>query len=207
MVKKLYYWCLKCWRSHTIKNKNVTIISNNCWGGFMYQSCKLEYQSPFVGLFILARCYIELLERFDEVINRPLIFKRTVDSKYKKFLKGNWIIGMFEGTDIEIVFMHYHSESEIRLKWNRRLKRIDRNNMLVKLSDTDEGLFNEEILKRFEALPFKHKVCFTCKPYPQSKSVIYLPEFKNQGRVLYEWAYSNRHYKFVKEVNKLLREG
>lgn len=103
--------------------------------------------------------------------------------------------------------MHYHSESEIRLKWNRRLKRIDRNNMLVKLSDTDEGLFNEEILKRFEALPFKHKVCFTCKPYPQSKSVIYLPEFKNQGRVLYEWAYSNRHYKFVKEVNKLLREG
>lgn len=92
MVKKLYYWCLKCWRSHTIKNKNVTIISNNCWGGFMYQSCKLEYQSPFVGLFILAPCYIELLERFDEVINRPLIFKRTVDSKYKKFLK--WEIGL-----------------------------------------------------------------------------------------------------------------
>lgn len=204
MIKKLYFAVLKWWRSQIIKNKQISVVSNNCWGGFMYQSCKLEYQFPFIGLFILPPCYIELLERFDEVMKKPLVLGCRADSLYKDYLQEDWIIGKFKGTDIEIVFMHYHSPEEVLDKWNRRLKRLNQSNMLVKFSDTDKELFNEDLLRRFEALPFPHKVCFTAKPYPQYPSVVYLPEFKDQGHVLFEWAYSYRHYNFVKEVNKFI---
>lgn len=37
-----------------LKNKCFTIISNNCWGGFVYQKFNLQYRTPFVGLFIFA---------------------------------------------------------------------------------------------------------------------------------------------------------
>ena len=78
----------------------------------MYQSCKLEYQSPFIGLFILPPCYIELLERFDEVMKKPLVLGHRADSLYKDYLQEDWIIGKFEGNGIEIVFMDCHSPVE-----------------------------------------------------------------------------------------------
>jgi len=87
MIKKLYFAVLKWWRSQIIKNKQISVVSNNCWGGFMYQSCKLEYQSPFIGLFILPPCYIELLERFDEVMKKPLVLGCRADSLYKDYLQ------------------------------------------------------------------------------------------------------------------------
>lgn len=88
MIKKLYFAVLKWWRSQIIKNKSISVVSNNCWGGFMYQSCKLEYQSPFIGLFILPPCYIELLERFDEVMKKPLVLGHRADSLYKDASSG-----------------------------------------------------------------------------------------------------------------------
>ena len=65
-MRKIYYALLKWIRSLAIKNKTVTVVSNNCWGGFMYQSCKLQYHTPFIGLFMVAPDYIKLLENFDE---------------------------------------------------------------------------------------------------------------------------------------------
>ncbi|MBV5343054.1 DUF1919 domain-containing protein, partial [bacterium] len=43
------------------KNLDFTIISNNCWGGGIYEDLNLKYNSPTVGLFFYAPCYIEFL--------------------------------------------------------------------------------------------------------------------------------------------------
>lgn len=190
---------MKWWRTRSIKNRRISVISNNCWGGFMYQSCETAYNTPFIGLFMVAPEYIKLLENIEDVIYRPLVFITRADSKYKDYLKEDWIIGVFEGTDIEIVFMHYHSEEEVLQKWSRRLKRLDLDNMIVKFSDND--LCTDELVRRFDALPFPHKVCFSAKPFPDCKSVIYMPMFAEAGRVGYEWRYSYRYYNFVKEAN------
>ena len=34
-----------------VKNKNFTIISNNCWAGGVYEDLRMEYNTPTVGLF------------------------------------------------------------------------------------------------------------------------------------------------------------
>ena len=69
-----------------LKNKCFTIISNNCWGGFVYQKFNLQYRTPFVGLFIFAPDYIELLENFDILIEKKLFFIDAGSSKYKNLL-------------------------------------------------------------------------------------------------------------------------
>src|SRR6186997_1521075 len=66
-----------------LKNRNFTIIADNCWGNFLYQDFGLEYQSPFVGLFIFSPDYILLLENFDERIQLDLQFIPPENSKYK----------------------------------------------------------------------------------------------------------------------------
>ncbi len=203
-MKKIYYKIKKLWYSYTIKNKNISIISNNCWGGFMYQSCGLKYNSPFIGLYMYAPEYIKLLSNLKENLKEPIIFISIEQSKYKDLYSKDYIIGTLGDSGIEIVFMHYKSEDEVLLKWNRRLKRLDYNNLIIKFSDTDEC--TDELIKEFDKLDFPNKVCFACKSYPQYKSVITMKEYKGQDRVRNEWAYSNRYYNFVRVANKLLKQ-
>ena len=67
-----------------LKNKDFTIVSNNCWGGFVYQKFGLEYKTPFIGLFIFTPDYIELLKNFKELIFKELKFINFEQSKYYK---------------------------------------------------------------------------------------------------------------------------
>lgn len=203
-ARNLYYSSKVMMRHLLIRNKEVSIISNNCWGGFMYQSCKLKYNSPFIGLYMYAPEYIALLRNLRYNLAQPLHFIKHEQSKYKNVVPPQYIIGVLGDTDIEIVFMHYHLEEEALEKWNRRLKRIDWDNMMVKFSDTDYGC-TDELIEEFDKMPFKHKVCFTAKEFPECNSVIPMAEYEGKEYVLYEWAYSYRYYDFVKEANKILR--
>ncbi len=71
---------------------------------------------------------------------------------------------------IEIFFLHYHSEEEARDKWERRRERINWDRLLVKFND--QNGCTEELIREFDKLPFKNKVCFTVKEHPGCESVI-----------------------------------
>ncbi len=40
-------------RRKALRFTDFTIISNNCWGGMIYESYNLPKQSPTVGLFLM----------------------------------------------------------------------------------------------------------------------------------------------------------
>lgn len=103
---------------------------------------------------------------------------------------GNYPIGILKNTDIEIHFLHYSSAEEACQKWNTRKKRINMDNLLIKLSDTGkDDLSDKEFEKTVEiffSLPFINKICFTRKP--GYKGCIHYPELNNRGE--YEkWKY------------------
>ncbi len=155
-------------RQKKLKNKSFTIISNNCWGGTVYESYALQKQSPTVGMFFVAADYIRFLKRLDEYLNAELEFvapEKSMASKYA-FVTGDPRFGSYPvgkislgGEDIEIMFLHYHSEQEAREKWNRRKSRINRDRLLVKFND--QNACSHELAREFDALPFKNKVFFT----------------------------------------------
>jgi uncharacterized protein (DUF1919 family) len=156
--RKIINWCYSEIAKFRLKNKEFVIISNNCWGGDIYENLGIQYNSPFIGLFIFAPCYIKLLMNFSILINKPLKFIKT--SKYK--INTNYPIGVLNN-DIEIHFLHYKSEDEAKEKWERRLKRMlsvtNIDKYYFKIDDKDRC--NIHILQEFHKLPFKHKLSFS----------------------------------------------
>lgn len=83
LEKKLKSAIFRC----RLKNHQFTIISNNCWGTFIYKKFGLPYQSPFVNLLIFAPDYIDLLENFSQNILRNITFISNQESKFVEELK------------------------------------------------------------------------------------------------------------------------
>ena len=80
--------------------------------------------------------------------------------------------------------MHYRNAQEAKEKWETRLKRINLDNLFIIMTDKDspQGVSYEE-LEAFDRLPFKNKVVFTHKPYPQLASAVYIPGFEQEDQV------------------------
>lgn len=190
-----------------LKNRDFTIISNNCWGGFVYQKFNLKYNTPFIGLFIFAPDYIELLENFEVLINKELYFIEAEESKYKEELIKNNTFNKYPiaklGENVEIHFLHYHSKEEANDKWKERCLRINKDNLLVKFSDKDKCY--DDLIIRFDRLKFKNKICFSAKEFKSCNSVITIREFYGDDFVRDEWKYYNRYINIKELLNSLNR--
>lgn len=157
-------------RRKQLCNTEFTIISNNCWGGMVYESYNLPKQSPTVGMFFMAKDYIKFLKRLPEYLNAELTFINPELSKWKNTQQvlgdkrfGTYPIGVLsvEGESVEIFFLHYHSSEEAKEKWKRRCKRIVQQRMIVKFND--QNGCTEEDIEEFIKLPFENKLFFTVR--------------------------------------------
>lgn len=149
-----------------LKDSNFVIITNNCWGGAVYQWLQRPYNSPFVGIGIKGECYIKLLSNFDYYMNTSIQF--TTKSKYPD-RTINYPLGIID--DVEIHFTHYKSEEEAKEKWERRTARMleekIKNNYFFKICDSWD--VDKEMMKKFHQLPFKNKISFTQYDYSDLK--------------------------------------
>ena len=140
-----------------IKNRDFTIISNNCWGGHAYRYFDREYSSPTVGLYFRAADYVKFVYNLRYYMSLDLKFIPLEGSGHeatiRKSGKGCVPIGVLD--DIHIIFLHYKSEEEAYEKWNRRRERMNFDNIIIKFSNL--GPASEEVLKKFSELPFKNK--------------------------------------------------
>lgn len=201
-------------RKKGLKGTRFTILSNNCWGGMIYESYGLPKQSPTVGCFFMADDYIRFLTRLDDYLQAPLTFIAPEDSRWKQEIcsdkrYGHYPVGRLEididsgSESVELFFLHFHSAEEAKEKWNRRLKRIDRERLLVKFNDQN-GCTRKHI-EAFDRLPFRHKICFTTAPYPDCQSVqpIRVPKSHTYIHTSYEPFGRNRQVNITDLINGL----
>ena len=188
-------------------NKNdFTIISNNCWGTFIYKKFGISYQSPFVNLVIFAPDYIDLLENFSIDLLKKISFIEHKNSKHKDELvclgiyESDYPIGILDNK-YELHFIHYPSKQDAQEKWLRRVGRINRNRLIFKFSDGDK--FESSMAKRFDDLKFKNKVCFTANEFKSLDSVKTLEKFKGSKRVCDEWKNSKKEFDVTKFINEM----
>lgn len=150
-------------RTFVLKNKNFTIISNNCWGGAVYQRYGLQYLTPTVGLCFFADEYLKFVSNLKYYLTLDLKFITKEKSRYYEFYSEKdkyYPIGVLG--DIEICFVHYKSEKEAYEKWNRRKQRINWNNIIYKFNDQNQA--RPEHFKEFNSLPYKNKISFSANP-------------------------------------------
>lgn len=155
------YQCFK--RRRRLRYKDFSIISNNCWGGFIYQYFGLKYTSPTIGLFIMEKDYVKFCSDLKYYISLELEFIKVEESKYYMKLtnggKDTITYPVARLDDIEVFFMHYTSKEEAKEKWERRRQRINYDRLLIKMSQRNDCDY--KTLKDFCELPYKNKVCFT----------------------------------------------
>jgi uncharacterized protein (DUF1919 family) len=184
------------YRRTKLRNKDFSIIGNDCIAWGIYRKLGLQYTTPTVGLFFFSEDYIRFLENFEHYIKQPLKFKET-----SKYPEGNDLrktrhhpIG-FLGDDVEIHFLHYKDEKEAAEKWSRRTKRINFDNLFFIYTDGEN--FREEYLPRYEKLPFAHKIFLSSRPRGNGLCTVFVRDYEGEPHV----GDSSRNRRYEKYVN------
>lgn len=169
------YYLKRFYIRKRIGKRNFTIIANNCWAGRAYQYLGMPYLSPTVGLYFFAEDYIKFIMNLRYYLSLDLQFISVEYSRYQEELRKrneNILaipIGILD--DVEIVFLHYKSEEEAKNKWNRRLQRINYDDIILKFSNMN--LCTEEHILKFDTLPFHNKFVLNCIKRSEIQSEIY----------------------------------
>lgn len=167
-IKKRYdVWANKLLAKHRrkkINNTNFSIICNNCWGGYVYRYFGLAYLSPTIGLYINPKDFLLFLSDIKGYLEKPLKFINPQESKYYHELKKKNQLNIPIGkiNNVEIVFLHYKSESEAYEKWNRRVSRVNYDNLIIKFSKMNNATIKE--LEAFDQLHFNKMFMFVNTP-------------------------------------------
>lgn len=171
IIQRVEWKLYKLNKKRKLKNYTPSIISSNCNGEFMYYDMNLKFLSPTINLSFDMNDYIKLLSNLKWYMEQDI--KPYKDDRF------DYPTGMLG--DIEIRFNHYKNFDEAVKKWNERKKRINWDNLFVIAIDGDNCSY--ESLQYFDKLPYKNKVIFTHKKYPEIKSSFYVKGFENENGV------------------------
>lgn len=157
-----------------LKNKTPTILSSNCNGAYILHDMCCKFNSPTVNLFFLPKDFLKFVRN-----PQPYLDAVPVEVKVPGIAFPVGVVN-----DILVFFMHYDSFETAKNKWIERSKRVDMNNLYIMMTERN-GCTYEDI-KAFDELPYKKKVIFTAKPYPEFSSAYYIPgcEVGNEVGVL-----------------------
>jgi len=131
-----------------LKNRSFSIVTNNCIGGVISHDLHLRFLSPTVNLFFENEDFIVFCEHLEYYLSLPVIEMQT-DRLYP--------VGVLKGKygSVKVYFMHYSGFEEAAAKWEQRSRRVDYSNLFVIM---EAQRCTKELLDRFDALPFPHKV-------------------------------------------------
>lgn len=165
-----------------VRNRDFTIISNDCFGGMIYEELGFRYHSPTVGLFLVPEDYMRFLRRLRWHCEQPLSFRdksqHEAINTWREQIQREYPIGVLS-EDVEVQFLHYASQAEAEAKWARRVQRIDWGNLLVKTCWHDEPRM-AAWLAEFDAMPFPRKLALVPNGRKYS-SAVSLPRYTTDG--------------------------
>lgn len=156
-----------------LKNKDFSLLCNNCNGGTVSHDLGLQFRSPTVNLFFYNDHFFRFCENFDYYIAQPLVLcENPIHQPEIEYPVCN--LG-----DLELHFLHYESFEQAKQKWDARTARINRDNIFVMWTFFDGT--DERWLERFDKIPFENKVAFTEREFPQYKSAFCIHGFEEKG--------------------------
>lgn len=188
-------------RRKFLNNTDFSIICNNCWGGYVYRRYALPYLTPTIGCYFFASDFCKLCENLKYYMSQPLVFISYNESKWKDEIiqKKQTEVPLAKLGDIEIVFLHYKSSEEAKEKWNRRVSRINYNNLIFKFSKMN--LCGEEELRRFDNLNENKKICFITEKCEDLTSGVLFKSHKNHDQILDDTSEYQRYVSLRKLIN------
>ena len=174
------------------KTLPLTILSQNCVGGFLYRDMGQPYRSPTAGLFF----------RNGDFVRFVLDLDRYLAMEPEMYWGDDHPIGRLG--DIEIQFLHYHTCRDAKEKWLRRSSRLIRDKIMVICTDRDG--FSDADFELWKTIPYP-KVLITCRErYRSHPDTLYLPEFRHQDSVgdLFTARKFYHNHKIIQTINEVI---
>ena len=184
-----------------LKNRDFSILANNCWGGIVSRDRRLPYNSPTCGTYFFAKEYLRFLSDPHRYLAMELEEVPMAESRYAKEIlekEGREDVTVGRMGDVEVVLLHYPTFAEAKEKWDRRKARIRLDNLLVKFSD--QNGFSPEDYETFRNLEFKNKLFLTVNPEYMSGFTRLIPDKWHEGYAVDDIKSSFR----VMNVNEVL---
>lgn len=133
------------------KDSDISIVSNNCWGGVICRTLGIECRSPFKNLSVGETDYLKLLERFRYYMGCELTF---LEYAFNTNSQKNYPVMLLD--DVKVHCNHDTDPVEAAVKWNRRRAKINYDNLLIEMY-TESRETMEAFLK---VEGYKQKLCF-----------------------------------------------
>lgn len=133
--------------------ENLTILSNNCIGGFIYENLNVPYQSPTMFINILPLDFIKLALNPKHYFSMDLVQAEPFQEEFN--LLNGWKVNFpcaYLG-ELRLMMQHERSFEEAKNKWNRRLLRINYSKILVVMF-VEKQLMSDEVLNIFKQIKF-----------------------------------------------------
>ena len=184
-----------------LKNRDFSILANNCWGGIVSRDRRLPYNSPTCGTYFFAKDYLRFLSDPHRYLAAELEEVPMAESRYAKEIlekEGREDVTVGRMGDVEVVLLHYPTFAEAKEKWDRRKARIRWDNLLVKFSD--QNGFEPEDFETFRKLEFRNKLFLTVNPEYRSEFTRLIPDKWHEGYAVDDIKSSFR----VLDVNEVL---
>ena len=148
-----------------LTNKDFSLFTNNCLGGFIYHDLGLKFLSPTINLRIKPKEFISFVGDLKYYLSQDLVEVSDDNQSIP--------VGLIEGDSthqsISIYFDHYLSFEEAREKWIERSKRVNYDNIIVMMEFYD-GIHNEELIELFKSVPYK-KMILTHKDHKEEYTI------------------------------------
>lgn len=152
-IKSIYHKFLnltKIYRRIGLKNKDFTIISNNCTVGYIYQYFGLPYRTPTEGIGLSIDDYLKLIQKPKHYFTYPLKFINPQNTE--RYKSGeHFVYPVAKIDDITVYFRHYPTKNEAEEKWCRRSARINYDNLFFLLTES-ETMRDEHVDQFLEVL-------------------------------------------------------
>ena len=149
--------------------RDFTVLSQNCIGGVFYHDMGLQFTSPMINLYMTGKDFVSFVLNLDYYLSLKL--RMTWGEEYP--------IGYLD--DVAIYFMHYDTCQEAEAEWEKRKKRIIRDNIIVLCTDMVD--FTDEVYEKWRQIPYP-KILFTAKrKYANESDTVFFPEYESNGKV------------------------
>lgn len=153
------------------KNKQCTIICNNCVGGVIYHNLGMRFDSPTINLSIRGEDYLEFCKNFKYYMSCDLVENQIE-------VTADYPIGTLVPQDdqhipIKIHFEHYKTFAEAKSKWMERCRRVDYENIYF-IWEFYDTKYDFRLASEFDNLPVKHKMILTHNKFPEIKNGCYI---------------------------------
>ncbi|MDO7173359.1 DUF1919 domain-containing protein [Mariniflexile sp. AS56] len=130
-----------------IKDK-FTIISDDCWGGQIYNQLEIPYYTPTVGLWIGGHDYIQFIENLSKA-NAANLYNANSNETYPV---GQSAYAKFH-------FLHYKNFDIAVNTFQRRYQRINWNKLLYKI-DLEKPGMNADHIKKWNEMKLPNSIAF-----------------------------------------------